>query len=41
MPGPVRLRDDQLDLVPSGMQGLQRGHGELGRAGEDNLQESA
>jgi len=36
---PVGLRDYQLNLVPGLMQRSQRGHGESGRAGEDNLQE--
>jgi hypothetical protein len=36
-----RLRDHELDLMTRLMQGLKRRHGELGRAGEDDLQESA
>jgi hypothetical protein len=36
---PVWLCDHQLDLVPGLMQRSERGHGEGGRAGEDNLQE--
>jgi hypothetical protein len=35
----VRLRDHELDLMSGLMQRSQRGHGERGRAGEDNLQE--
>jgi len=38
---PIRLRDDQLDFVLAFMQRSKRGHGELGRAGEDDVQESA
>jgi hypothetical protein len=38
---PRRLRDHQLDFVPGFMQRSERWHGELGRAGEDDLQESA
>jgi hypothetical protein len=41
MTGSGRLRDHQLDLVPCLMQRFERWHGELGRAGEDDLQESA
>jgi hypothetical protein len=37
----VGLSDDELDLMPGGNQRSQRWHGELGRAGEDDLQESA
>jgi hypothetical protein len=39
--GTIRLRHDQLDLVPGFMQRSKRRHGELGRAGEDDIQESA
>jgi hypothetical protein len=41
MTRPGRLRDHQLDLVTGLMQSLERRHGELGRTGEDDLQESA
>jgi hypothetical protein len=41
MTGPGRLRDHQPDFVPGFMQRLERGYGELGRAGEDDLQEGA
>jgi hypothetical protein len=40
MGGSIRLREHQLYLVARADQGLEGGHGELGRAGEDNLQES-
>src|SRR6202042_1700633 len=33
----VWLRDDQLQLISRGGQALERGHGELGRAAEDQL----
>jgi putative SOS response-associated peptidase YedK len=35
MPWFIRLRDHKLDLVAGLMERSQRGHGELGRAGED------
>jgi hypothetical protein len=41
MTRPRRLRDHQPDVMPGLMQRLKRRHGELGRAGEDDLQESA
>jgi hypothetical protein len=35
------LRDNELDLMTGLVQRLQRRHGELGRTGENDLQESA
>jgi len=35
------LRDHELDLMTGLLQRLKRRHGELGRAGENDLQESA
>jgi hypothetical protein len=41
MTRPVGLRDHQLDVVACSVQRLQGWHSELGRAGEDDLQEDA
>jgi hypothetical protein len=38
---PVRLRDDERDLVTGGVQGAQRRNGEGGGAGENQLQEGS
>jgi len=39
--GPIRLRDHQLYLVTRVDKSFERWHGELGSAGEDDLQEGA
>jgi hypothetical protein len=41
MSRPRRLSDHELDLVTGLVQRFKRRHGELGRTGEDDLQESA
>jgi hypothetical protein len=38
---PRRLSDHSLDLMTGAVQSLKRRYGELGRAGESDLQESA
>jgi hypothetical protein len=39
--GPVGLRDHQLDLMTRVEKGSEGRYGELGRAGENDLQENA
>jgi hypothetical protein len=41
MSRPRRLGDHELDLMTGFVQRFKGRHGELGRAGEDDLQESA